>query len=205
MPSQRRKRVNICTRIKKLFKKFVTRQELWPNQFDHLRVIGQLLMRNNRFSFIAVFVSGFFIWLGWGYYSKGAASEKWPVAQGMILESEVAESRKTRSGSGSRMYEARVLYEYEVEGQKIKGHQVSFMDGSSSNRSDAASVVSRLPIGKVVQVHYNPTDPYEACLSHGVGKIPWLMMGGGILGLGLSLKTLLFGNQMRRRREIHFS
>lgn len=162
-------------------------------------------MRQTRFSFIAIFVSGFFTWLGWGYYSKGAASEKWPVAQGTILESEVAESRKTRSGSGSRMYEAHVIYEYEVEGRKIKGDQVSLMEGSSSHRSDAAKVVNGLPVGKVVPVHYNPADPYEACLSHGVGKIPWLMMGGGILGLGLSLKALFFGVPGRRCGEIYFS
>jgi hypothetical protein len=68
-------------------------------------------MRNVLFSFIAIFVSGFFIWLGWGHYSKGKVSEKWPTAQGTILESEVAESR-TRVGSSSRMYEARVRYEY---------------------------------------------------------------------------------------------
>lgn len=120
-------------------------------------------MRRTRFSFIAIFVFGFFTWLGWGYYSKGAASEKWPVAQGTILESEVAESRKTRSGFGSRMYEAYVIYEYEVEGRKIKGDQVSLMEGSSSHRSDAAKVVNGLPVGKVVPVHYNPADPYEAC------------------------------------------
>ncbi|MBB5036673.1 hypothetical protein HNQ64_000907 [Prosthecobacter dejongeii] len=154
---------------------------------------------------IAIFVSGFFIWLGWSHYSKGKASEKWPTAQGTVLESEVAESRKTRSGSSSRMYEARVRYEYEVDGQKIKGDQVTFMDGSSSNRSDAANVVNQLPVGKVVPVHYNPTNPHEACLFNEVGTMPWLMMGGGGIGLLMSLKTLIFGSQVRRRREIRFS
>lgn len=161
-------------------------------------------MRNVLFSFIAIFVSGFFIWLGWGHYSKGKVSEKWPTAQGTILESEVAESR-TRAGSSSRMYEARVRYEYKVNGQKIKGDQVTFMDGSSSNRSDAAHVVNRLPVGKVLPVHYNPANPHEACLSNEVGKMPWLMMGGGAVGLLMSLRTLIFGRQVRRRREIRFS
>lgn len=161
-------------------------------------------MRNSLFSLIAIFVSGFFIWLGWGHYSKGKASEKWPTAQGTILESEVAESR-TRAGSSSRMYEARVRYGYEVNGQKIKGDQVTFMDGSSSNRSDAAHVVNQLPVGKVVPVHYNPANPHEACLSNDVGKMPWLMMGGGVSGLLMSLRTLIFGKEVRRRREIRFS
>lgn len=161
-------------------------------------------MRNALFSCIAIFVSGFFIWLGWGHYSKGKASEKWPKAQGTILESEVAESR-TRAGSSSRMYEARVRYEYEVNGQKIKGDQVTFMDGSSSNRSDAANVVNRLPVGKVLPVHYNPANPHEACLSNEVGKIPWLMMGGGAAGLLMSRRTLIFGSHVRRRREIRIS
>lgn len=161
-------------------------------------------MRNALFSCIAIFVSGFFIWLGWGHYSKGKASEKWPKAQGTILESEVAESR-TRAGSSSRMYEARVRYEYEVNGQKIKGDQVTLMDGSSSNRSDAVNVVNRLPAGKAVPVHYNPANPHEACLSNEVGKIPWRMMGGGAVGLLMSLRTLIFGSQVRRRREVRFS
>ena len=103
------------------------------------------------------------------------------------------------------MYEARVRYGYEVNGQKIKGDQVTFMDGSSSNRSDAAHVVNQLPVGKVVPVHYNPANPHEACLSNDVGKMPWLMMGGGVSGLLMSLRTLIFGKEVRRRREIRFS
>lgn len=161
-------------------------------------------MRHFPFVFIPIFVSGFFIWLGYGQYSKGRVSESWPTASGLILNSDVAEAR-TRAGSAQRMYEARIIYEYEIGGQKYKGNQVTFADGSSSNRSDASKMVNQMPAGKTVPVYYNPADPYEACLIREVGKMPWLMMGGGLIGMVLSVKTLLFGSSVRRRRHIQFS
>ncbi|TDU66137.1 uncharacterized protein DUF3592 [Prosthecobacter fusiformis] len=152
--------------------------------------------------FIPLLVSGYFIWLGWGYYSKMKTSESWPVAAGKVLHSEVAEAR-TRAGATTRMYEARVTYEYEVDGQTYKGDQIGFMDGSSSNRSDAAVIVNARPVGKEVPVYYDPANPHEACLERKTGKLPWLMMGGGGLGLLFGARLLVFGGGRRTRRGIH--
>jgi hypothetical protein len=86
-----------------------------------------------------------------------------------------------------------------------KGNQVTFADGSSSNRSDASKMENPMPARKKVPVYYNPADPYEACLIREVEKMPWLMMGGGLIGKVLSVKTLLFGSSVRRHRHIQFS
>ena len=159
-------------------------------------------MRSITSTLIPLFLSGFFIWHGWGYYSKARVSESWPTVSGKVLESEVAEAR-TPNGAAKRMYEARLIYEYEVDGQKYKGDQVSFADGSSSNRSDAVAILRGRPVGSVVPVFYNPADPYEACLERKIGWLPWLMMGGGGVGMLFGLRMFVFGGPVTRRRNIH--
>ncbi|MEN3942453.1 DUF3592 domain-containing protein [Prosthecobacter sp. SYSU 5D2] len=159
---------------------------------------------NARFvSFIPLVVSVVFMWLGWGYYSKAQQSTSWPEAAGKIIESKVVESSRSRSGSSSkRMYKAWVSYEYEVNGQKYRNDQVGFMDGSSSSQNGVAAEVRKYPAGSAVTVYYNPTDPHEACLDRSAGLVPWLMMGGGVLGLLIGGKLLLFGGRIRTRRHI---
>lgn len=145
---------------------------------------------------IGFIMSGHFANLGWGYYSTGKASESWPSVPGRISSSQVIRSGK--------MYEARVIYDYEVNGQKLRGNQIGFMDGSTSNVRSIESVVQEFPEGKEVQVFYNPSVPVEAYLQPGGGIRPFLMMGGGGLGLLFFLNMLVFGTTARIRRSGSF-
>lgn len=132
---------------------------------------------------IGVFVSGYFANLGWGYYSKAKAAETWPSVPGKITKSFV--------GRSGKMYEARIAYNYEVNGQKLNGEHISLMDGSSSNSGASERLVDELPVGKEVKVYYNPKVPVEAYLNPSAGMTPFLMMGGGCLGLLLTSTKLL--------------
>lgn len=157
---------------------------------------------NARYApFILFFVSIVFIWLGWGYYSKAQMSASWPEAAGKVIESKVVEASRSRSGTSSkRMYKVWVTYDYEVDGRKYRGDQVGFMDGSSSSESGMAEEVKNYPAGNPVTVYYNPAEPQEAILDRSAGIIPWLMMGGGALGMLLGGKLLL-GRGVRIRSE----
>lgn len=155
-------------------------------------------------SLIPLVVSAVFVWLGWGYYSKAQQSESWPETAGKIIESKVVEASRSRSGSSSKsMYKAWVSYDYEVNGQKYRGDQVGFMDGSSSSQKGVAEEVRKYPVGRAVTVYYNPADPKEACLDRSAGMVPWLMMGGGAVGILIGTRLLLFGGRVRTRRRIH--
>ncbi len=142
---------------------------------------------------IPLFVCGFFFWLGWGNYSKLRESNSWPTASGKMVRSEVIETGRMAKA----MYTARVSYEYEVGGQRYKGEQVGFMDGSSSHRSDAEAIIQSRPVGAEVEVFYNPRNPHEACLERSIGMIPWLMMIGGVLGIFGVGKMALNGGRIK--------
>lgn len=160
-------------------------------------------MRPAFVSAIPLIVSVVFIWIGWGYYSKEQAAKSWTEAKGTIIESKVVGTNRSKSGTSSKkMFKVGVTYDYEVGGQVHRGDQLGFMETRYSSQSRVAEEVKKYPVGETVTVYYNPADPQEACLDRSAGLVPWLMMGGGVLGMLVGGKLLMSFTKVRSRRDI---
>jgi hypothetical protein len=115
---------------------------------------------------------------------KLKTSESWPKTIGIIRESTV-KSEWVRVGSGN-MYivSPKVIYEYEVDGEKYTSSQLALVEHSTANENLAKEKSERHPVGQQVTVYYNPRKPDFATLEIGDptgGKLPFGIIIFGIV------------------------
>ena len=107
----------------------------------------------------------------------GHVSQQWPVTSGRILYSKESsettttevrdESAHTVRREAQQVYQANLVYEYEVNGHKHYNNQRRFgeLAGGGSERAD--TIAERYPTGAKVTVAYFPADPDLAVLETG--------------------------------------
>lgn len=143
---------------------------------------------------------GMVFWWGIPTLQKAKASTSWPTTRGVVvasdIERDVSEDHDDRR---SVTYHARVTCEYTVAGTIYNCNTVSFGQYGSSNRNHARQIVNRYPVGKTVDVHYDPEKPASAVLEPGVSLISYLALGAGIMvglaGAMLLIKTIVSGKR----------
>ena len=132
-------------------------------------------------------IGGFFLlmvpfgaWAAWYSIANAKASVGWPTAPGTITRSEVEPTVKNRVNP-------KVAYTYAVNGKTMTGSRVSYRSEGGSNQTDAQAVVDRFPMGKSVQVHYDPALPTNSVLEPGASAstygylvIPLILGGFGL-------------------------
>jgi hypothetical protein len=135
--------------------------------------------------------------LGFGGHkvAEGRASEGWPTAGGKVTASSVATHRSYDSHDHREhiTYGADVRYTFEVAGAAHTGKDVTLADMSTSSRSSADETVGRYPVGREVQVHYDPDDPDHCCLEPGLGGGVYVILGvgGSFAGVGLLISFVI--------------
>ena len=89
------------------------------------------------------------------------ASLSWRSTQGRVLK-----SRVEVSGGEVTSVSPYVLYEYEVHGQMYQSVQIQAGDRfiRSGTSRDAYETVDKYPVGAMVTVYYDPSNPAEAAL-----------------------------------------
>jgi hypothetical protein len=121
---------------------------------------------------------------------EGWASRPWPVADGMVLSSEV----RTHTTENRTSYSPIIHYKYQVHGKWYTGSRLAF---GFSNRSREASsdIVEGYAAGTSIPVHYDPNQPENSVLQPGVHSINWLAFVFGAAALGMAF--LLRFNDVR--------
>lgn len=109
-------------------------------------------------------------------YRSMQASSSWPSTQGVVSISRVENSVGLKT-------KAEILYQYLVNNETYSGSRIRFADTTGSSRSAQEKSIEPYPLGKQVEVFYDPNDP----------KVAVLEPGGGLRGLGLILPPLLVG------------
>jgi hypothetical protein len=124
--------------------------------------------------------------------ARGEKSLSWPVAAGRITKSRI-EVRTHRTTSTD--YLDQIEYEYTVQGQMRRGGMVDLQIRDVSNRAAMQAFVDSYPVGKQVQVHYDPDDPDWALLIPGPSletSGPRLLLAKILFPLGLGLIVVPF-------------
>lgn len=101
------------------------------------------------------------------------AVQRWPTAQGTIRHSEL--TTQYVMGSGTR-YEAKIRYDYSVNGQSFSSSTVRTRGEASERQFDIEGLVKRYPVGKVVTVFYGPDDPAKSYLEAGPDVINYVLI-----------------------------
>ena len=107
----------------------------------------------------------------------GHVSQRWPVTPGRIIYSKESsetsttevrdESAHTVTRGAQQVYQADLIYEYEVNGHKHYNNQRRFGELAGGGSERAETIAERYPSGAKVQVAYFPTDPDLAVLETG--------------------------------------
>lgn len=120
------------------------------------------------------------------WYSRQKRAKRamtWPQVPGKIIESTVVGDKNFDGGDEK----ARVLYSYVVNGISLQSKSVG-----AGVLSSPAGIVKRYPVGKQVQVYYDPENPKSAFLERSrSGRIIILLLS--IVNLGFVFVTLLVG------------
>ncbi len=114
----------------------------------------------------------------------------WPTASGKVIRSEmkthsVKVRRRTDMGlrrtSTEDSYEARIEYEFQIDGVTHTGNRRNaILGGDLADKPHVEQTLKKYPVGQSVTVSYNPADPSKCVLEPG----SW---GGFFVYAGLSL------------------
>ncbi len=94
------------------------------------------------------------------------ASSDWPSVPGLVNHSELEYRRKNVGAAKRTDYRVEVVYEYVVDDQLYRNDVVRF-DQSNLTSKRKELLVSSYPVGRRVEVFYNPDDPDQSVLVRG--------------------------------------
>lgn len=123
---------------------------------------------------------------GLGTLVSAIRSRRWPQVPGVVTKSKAVSV--IRKQNRAPMWAPEVHYQYTVNKTKLTGTLIRFgMEGLQAGREFAATYNDRYPVGKVVQVFYQPNRAGNAVLEPGVSvKCVWP------IAIGIALLTLSF-------------
>jgi hypothetical protein len=141
---------------------------------------------------------GLGIW-GWNVLTDARASESWPTTEGQVISSEVDHSSDAEGGDS---YQPQISYRYEVDDQTYEADRIRFGQNSYSSSRQAEAEANRYPVGRQVEVFYEPGRPENAVLEPGasMGSYLGLGLGGTFLTIGLITPALVMLAYLLRRR-----
>jgi hypothetical protein len=100
------------------------------------------------------------------------SSKNWPQTQGEILSSKLNIMQFT--GEPKKSFNPHVKYKYTVKGREYESTRIYFGNkiGSSFKKRKSRKVIEKYPIGKPVNVFYNPMKESTSVLETGVKTEP---------------------------------
>lgn len=140
---------------------------------------------------------GLGIW-GWGVLTNARTSEAWPTVEGRVVRSEVDHSTDSEGGDS---YLPQIDYTYTLDGMQYENDRVRFGENSYSFRRQAEAEVERYPVGRRVDVYYEPGNPENSVLEPGatLGSYLGVCLGAMFLGIGLVSAPLTLLPRLLRR------
>jgi hypothetical protein len=128
--------------------------------------------------------------------TKFRASKTWLWTTGEITSAEM-EKHVGHGRSRSVSYHAAIVYDYSVQGTKYSGHRVAFGEYGTGNPNHARQILNCYPLGKQVDVYYNPSKPEDSVLERRLGCAVYigLLVGAAVFVLGLLLTIKCFQRQ----------
>lgn len=140
----------------------------------------------------------FFIYRFYDFLQQAKASTYWPSVWGKVVQSELERVRHAsgrKSHSSVNKYKVHIRYSYTL-GETYTGDNVAFgLQGLAHPYAKAKALSDLYPVGREVEVFYDPSAPQASVLEK--GKTNYAMTGvviGALLsmvGAGFCLGVLL--------------
>lgn len=129
--------------------------------------------------------------MAWRGIIEAQESLKWPTAPGRIVRSGVDVSvhrdrshDRDRRDRETRSYSAVIEYEFEVDGQTVKGDRIAVISDQFGSKAWAETTAQKFPVGTEVTVSYHPEKPEQCVLEPGRwGGAGFFLILAGVFGL----------------------
>jgi hypothetical protein len=122
--------------------------------------------------------------------SRGRETRGWTRTQGRVVASHVEEVSRSAE-EGGPLHRAVVRYAYEARGRTWESGQVAVGSEAAADhphREDALRAVAPFPVGREVDVWFDPADPRQAVLVRGAPRgqvLAAVAVGIALVGIGL--------------------
>lgn len=123
--------------------------------------------------------------------ARGRETRGWSHVLGRVLASRVEEDHGGAEEQGYPRWRFDVRYAYEVRGRTYESDQVWYGSAnapSSQDREWHEQWAARYPVGREVDVWYDPADPSRAVLLRGTPRgqlVAYLVVGIALVAVGL--------------------
>jgi hypothetical protein len=120
------------------------------------------------------------------YYGLRALRMKsWPVTPGRVTQSDMIVRDTSYRGVKGHSYEPVVAYNYSVAGRVYTSKQVKSINLMFGDPGGSESRLAQYPVGKEIDVYYNPAKPADAVLEQGTVVIwlCWIGLDLGFIGM----------------------
>jgi hypothetical protein len=119
----------------------------------------------------------------WGVHVAREAinSRSWPTVEGTVIVSETRHVSASQSPDRRSSYEPEVAVEYEVDGQTLICDRITFTTISFDRAILVHELLGSYPVGKKVDVYYNPDDPARSVLDQRLRFTAFLLPAVGAL------------------------
>ncbi len=118
---------------------------------------------------IAPIAAGLYLYGYHGQHMTAVAKESlsWPAVTGLITQSGLKARRRSSAGTERpARFRLAISYEYIVDDDRFQNDVVQFNQGDLST-AELERLVSAYPVGRQVDVFYNPARPAQSVLLRG--------------------------------------
>lgn len=166
--------------------------ELTPAQrtWNQRRVISRIV---GLFAIVAALI---LLPVSAGDWKRGHDSATWPRANGSITSSEVRTDRVRRR----TVYRPFIAYRFQVDGRELTGNRPFFGSTSFAREEEARAYAAKYPVGKAVEVRYEPGQPESCVLEPGPPRDGTFLLSIGVVCLLLAIAAIWFGFRRRLAR-----
>lgn len=133
----------------------------------------------------------------WFSFMNMQASNSWPSARGEIAVSELVSMNPLKR----KQKKANVRYSYQVDGVTYTGSLIRFADTTGSMESLQAELIAPYPVGKEVDVFYDPKNCTTAVLEPGGGLRGYSLVLPPLILFGIGAAFVFSGFQQKQPRR----
>jgi hypothetical protein len=111
----------------------------------------------------------------------------WPATEGTLIERTLEDS----SDSDGTTYRVKVRYVYTVVGREYQADRIAYGYTGSSGRESHKAIYDKLMRGDRVRVRYDPANPAEAALAHGLNQSTIMLLLFGAMWTSFIIGAVL--------------
>lgn len=124
-------------------------------------------------------------------YYQMRKSRRWATTRGKILSSSVSSWNMT--GEVEKVYEAKIKYQYEVDGRLYSSKRAYYGDWLATNSSSyMKKITEEYSINPHCVVYYDPRKPQNSVLIRGIVPPVYSLLVFGLVFIGADICVYLF-------------